>query len=248
MCELLPAVRVIGTFPGIDGKSFMLYATREYQIKRGVTSNSMKGINRFDCVEVRVGAGDVVPMKVMAIVSFRLRSELQDPSMFKKRRIMLLTCRLQEVAKTEAQKVCPLPLMCFDYYKQLWLDLVDLQSIVSPIACFFDPDSKPHNHLEGLNLEKSRGYRFWMITPRMYLKCKRSFPQDRRTTCQFFGNTDDQSDDDENLNADVFIDELVVVDDSGVVDINEDILNCNAAILRNKLDNDEFSFVDIDSA
>lgn len=242
VCELLPAVRVMGTFPGLTDKSFMLYATREYQVKRGVTSRSMKGINRFDCVEVREDGGDVVPVKVMAIVSFRLRREIQDPSLFKKRRIMLLTCRLQEVAKTEVQKVCPLPLMCYDYYKQLWLDLVDLQRIVSPIACFFDPDTKPLNHLEGLNLEKSRGYRFWMITPKMYFKCRKEFPLDKRTTCQFFGNDSlFVHDDAANLLANGLLADPVI-DDSGVLDVDEAILNDKAVLLRDRIDNNEDVF------
>lgn len=223
VCEILPAVRVTGRqhYPGVSGKSFIVYATRLYKVSRGMTSESQKFINRFDTVEVQNADGSISLMKIMAILSFRCRRGLVT-----RRRIMLLAARLSVVEKSSSDQYCPLTLTSFEYFRQLWLELVDLRQVVSPVSCFFDPDHKPLRRDEGKSLAEVRKYRFWVMSPRMYYKCKRDFPMSRQDVETFFSLRN------EDVTGRTFMGEIskFLIDDFGQVREDDEMMQLRVVV------------------
>lgn len=129
-------------------------------------------------------------MKVLGILSFRERSSDAVSTASKKRRLQLIVVPLVIAGKPILETRCPFHYVKLDYDRQLWVQIVDFKCIYSPLFCFFDPDKKPRYEEEVLLLSSVKQYRYWMVPPHMYLKCRKGIPMTKESCYTFFSSED----------------------------------------------------------
>lgn len=186
--ELLHAIRVLRDDKaknwGVQ-KDWVLYATRRYRVKRGVSVEAMKNVNRFDCVEVKfTGFDQLFLYRVLGIFCFV--KEL--PSGEEQRMVMLLVTLMVDVEKKGPLKFCPLRYVKHNITPAdgLQLDLIPFDCVVRPAFVFHDPDKKPLYQEEGMSRQSMGENRMWAMTMNMWMKARSGFRQSVEEMKRFF--------------------------------------------------------------